>query len=619
MLFQAKCKFFNTKMTDCGTDSKAVFQVINEILHRGKSTKLPDYSDSSELADRFGNFFSTKISMIRDSLEKDTPSVRVVSLDPVFHGSVLDVFEQVSQNDIATVIKKSATKSCMLDPIPTWMLKDSLDTLLPPITTIVNMSMSSGEVPTSLKKAVITPLLKKPGLDRNVLKNYRPVSNLSFVSKVIERVVTKQLTTHMNRNNLHEPLQSAYKEFHSTETALIKVQNDILLTMDRQGIVLLLLLDLSAAFDTIDHTILLSAMDKHLGIRGKALQWFASYLAGRTQCVTIDGKLSCRQLLKWGVPQGSVLGPILFVIYILPLGNIIRRHGLELHCYADDTQVYIYIRPVTAMVMESGVARMEDCVSMIQAWMAQNMLKLNADKTEVMLIGHHAQLAKCSIPSITIGGASILVQTRPVRNLGVIFDMGMDMAAQVSHVIKTANLHLHNIGKIRKLFTLDSIKKAVHAMVTSRMDYCNALLCGISNKQLQRLQLVQNSAARLITGTRKFDHITTDLIELHWLPIKQRIDFKILVLVFKAQHEQAPRYICDMIIPSNQNVQLRSASKGLLLVPRTKCRTFGDRAFAHYAPNLWNKMPYAIKTADSLDAFKTALKTYLFLQAYPPR
>ena len=223
----------------------------------------------------------------------------------------------------------------MLDPIPTWLIKESRSELLPVMTNIINSSLRSSQVPKSMKSAIVTPLLKKSTLDPDILKNYRPVSNLSYISKLLERVVAGRLTDYMTENNLHEHLQSAYKPGHSTETALVKVQNDILTSIDQHGVVILVMLDLSAAFDTIDHDILFSRMENTLGITGQALAWFKSYLSGRTLRIKIDKSFSELQDILWSVPQGSVLGPLLFLIYLLPLGkqkawfrasHICRRH-----------------------------------------------------------------------------------------------------------------------------------------------------------------------------------------------------------------------------------------------------------------------------------------------------
>ena len=310
LLYKSKCSFFNDKIINCGNDSKQLFGIINDILHKKKPSKLPDHVCPEELAERFSTFFSDKIQCIRDGLSSATS----VAVPRSRLGSSLDSFTTTCDDEVGEIILMSPSPSCVLDPIPSWLVKQILDTLIPTISSIVNASLKSGVVPSCLKSAVITPMLKKPSLDANTLKNYRPVSNLTFISKVLERVVARQLTNYMSDHHLHEPMQSAYKRFHSTETALLRVHNDIMWTMEKQGITILVLLDLSAAFDTIDHKVLLARMEELLGVQDIPLKWFASYLSGRTQRLHINNHFSQPRELLSGVPQGSVLGPLLFLI-----------------------------------------------------------------------------------------------------------------------------------------------------------------------------------------------------------------------------------------------------------------------------------------------------------------
>ncbi|KAK7909443.1 hypothetical protein WMY93_014127 [Mugilogobius chulae] len=241
----------------------------------------------------------------------------------------------------------------LLDPIPSPFIKACFPIISPLITTIINSSLSNASVPQSLKLAAITPVLKKTGLDPDNLANYRPISNLPFLSKIIERVIASQLQAHLTSNNLFEPFQSGFRQKHSTETALLKVTNDILLSSDSGKLSILLLLDLTAAFDTISHSILLSRLKTSLYITGSAQSWLQSYLSNRQQFISINNCSSTIAPLSQGVPQGSVLGPLLFILYILPLGSIIRRHGLHFHCYADDIQLYVSTSSINAVTQSS--------------------------------------------------------------------------------------------------------------------------------------------------------------------------------------------------------------------------------------------------------------------------
>ena len=267
----------------------------------------------------------------------------------------------------------------MLDPIPTSLTKECLSDLLPLITRIVNSSLCSGAVPPQFKQAVVTPLLKKPGLDLKDLKNFRPVSNLPFISKILEKVVLTQLQKHLSENDLLEISQSAYRKNHNTETALLSVVDGLLRNADDRLVSVLALLDLSAAFDTLDHPILLQRLETTFGISGTVLHWLASYLESCEQSVKVDNILSSPSPLQFGVPQGSVLGPILFTLYCQPLSDLICRHECDYHKYADDTQLSKGVPPDQ---FQSLLRDIQTCIESLVDWMYSHKLKLNAEKTD---------------------------------------------------------------------------------------------------------------------------------------------------------------------------------------------------------------------------------------------
>ena len=528
--------------------------------------------------------------------------------------AILSEFEEASEEEVRKIIMQSPTKWCSLDPIPTCLLKECLDLLLPLITNIVNLSMSSGEMPHNLKEAIILPLIKKALLDPEIFKHFRPVSNLSFLSKLVEKVVAVRFKSHITVNKLDDPFQSAYKENHSTETALVRVHNDILRALDNHEAVLLVLLDLSAAFDTVDHRILLDTLSLRFGVKGVALQWFRSYLNGRSECVFINGSTSTKHTPTCGVPQGSILGPLLFSNYTEPLGVLIRKHGLDYMIYADDDQLYIVFNPNVLDSIHEAKSKIEACIIDVRAWLADHLLKGNDPKTDMLLISSRYR-ARPDFPGITVGDTFIQPSSH-VRNLGVTFDESFTWEKEVNNKVRESYYHIKNLGKVRKYLTQVATETMVHAFISTKLDYANALLVGLPKCLINKLQYVQNSAARIVTCKRKYEHITPVFKKLHWLPVSKRIIFKVLLLTFKCKNGIGPKYLSDLLVSHESGHSLRSEASGLLRVPRTKQVTYGDRAFSKAAPTLWNTIPAQIRNSTSVNSFKNQLKTYLFRQHF---
>ncbi|XP_062391362.1 uncharacterized protein LOC134079180 [Sardina pilchardus] len=504
----------------------------------------------------------------------------------------LKQFEPISLSSLSAAVRHLKPSNCPSDCLPSRLFKDAtvFDSVAPFLLLLVNSILSSGCVPGAFKHAVVQPLLKKPNLDPSTLSNFRPISKLPFLSKVLEREVYVQLQSFLTNNNIFEKFQSGFRTAHSTETALLRVLNDLLLAADSGSPVILVLLDLTAAFDTVDHGILLSQLEHRVGIKDTALNFFQSYLADRTFSVQLGDCISSVAPLTCGVPQGSILGPILFLLYILPLGEILARHNISYHCFADDVLLYLPLKANGQAALHSLL----DCLADIKAWMGANFLNLNENKTEIIVFG------KTSPAFSTDALGPLASNIRPsVRNLGVIFDSAFKFEQQVSAVVRKSFFHLRTLAKTKAYLPRSALERVIHAFITSQLDYCNALYTGIDQSQLRRLQLVQNSAARLLTCTKKREHITPVLASLHWLPIRYRIDFKLLLTVFKSLHGLAPTYLSDLLHHHIPSRALRSADQLLLEVPRTRLKTKGDRAFAVAAPSLWNCLPFHIRAAQS--------------------
>jgi hypothetical protein len=583
---------------------RQLWSSIDSLLGRGS---VP--ASESIGATDFHQFFDGKVAAVRSSTA-DAPSPTFTVTDFVFNK-----FQPIKVDEVITAIRQLPDKQCFYDPIPTSLLKVVAADVAPFFVQLFNRSLQTGIVPESFKAACVTPLIKKSDLDAADVKSYRPISNLSVSSKLLERLVAKQLIDYLKQNNMLPSLQSAYRSGHSTETAVLKVLSDILLAVDSGDLSALALLDLSAAFDTVDHHILLKRLQISFGLSGSVLAWFRSYLSDRTQHVRYCGHQSAISFVLSGIPQGSVLGPILFLLYTAELPAVIERHGLMPHQYADDSQIYGSCRPSKSDELQS---RLSSCIDDVACWMRSNRLQLNTSKTEIIWFASSRRQHQLPPSSVKIG-ADYIVPAITVRDLGIHLDSDVTMRTHVSKTLASCYSALRRLRTIRRSVPTKTFQQLVASLVLTRLDYGNATLVGLPACQIQKLQAVMNSAARLIFNVRKRDHITPLLKELNWLKVPERISYKLAVLTFQCLHGSAPLYlseslrrVCDE--PSRR--RLRSSSTPALLVPSTRTLA-GERAFPIAAARVWNSLPSDVTSSTSLSVFRRRLKSYLFSLSFP--
>ena len=519
------------------------------------------------------------------------------------------------------VLTELNKKECESDPIPIKLLMLCLNEVTPIINFIVNNSLKSGIFPDSIKNALVRPAIKEEGGDVNSYKNYRPISNLPFVSKILEKCVQKQLVQHLELHNLHAEHQSGYRTNHSCETATLTIYNDLLCISDLKNKVILLLLDLSAAFDTVNHNILLSKLKNKFGISGNVLDWFGSYLDGRSFTVTINKSRSNKCFLRIGVPQGSILGPILFILYTKELEYIARKHGFNIHLYADDTQLYIEFNPLFHD-MSTIEEKIIHCLEEIKHWMTLNRLKLNPDKTEVLTIQTRNNFSSWSLETIQLETSGESIEPSQVaKSLGVLFDEFLTFEDHINNIIKCCNIHLRNLRVIASKLDYELKRQLIHCLVFSKLDYCNGLLFGLPDYLLKKLQKVQNSCVRFLFGRKviqKWDSVTPFLKQAHFLPIKQRIDYKIALTAYKCVNNIAPDYLKECISIRSQPLKtLRTDNDYFLLdIPSIPNYKRTERGFSFCGPYVWNKLPYEIRTSNDISSFKKGLKCHLFNEAF---
>jgi len=622
-ILKTKRSYYQSLISSSKSDSKKLWHTVNNLLLRHTDPVLPSTNNSTDLCNKFSSFFSDKINSLRCKLNGN-PSDLPPHSDPPFTPPLLSEFTPATTDEISKLISSSNNSTCDLDPIPTSILK-KCSVLLPTITDIVNLSLTTGLFPDNFKSCTVHPLIKKPSLDKESLLNYRPISHLSFLSKLTERVVKARLTNHLSSNSLFNSHQSAYSKFHSTETTLLSVHDHLIKSISTQKLTALCLLDLSAAFDTIDHDILLSRLSTWFGLSNTALFWFRSYLSCRTFSVSIENSSSTPSNLLYGVPQGSVLGPILFILYTTPLSHLIASSSsISHHLYADDTQLFTSF---SASDCTSGLCSLESTISLVSSWMSANFLSLNPSKTEFLLIGNSHQLSKTDNIFLSLPDNITVKPVSSARNLGVIFDSRLSFSDHISSISKACFCHIRNLRRIRSCLDHSTAATIATSMIHSKLDYCNSLFLNLPKFELNRLQSILNTAARAITCSSKFCKITPILKSLHWLNISERIHYKIISLTYSALQTNQPSYLRSLLSVQNKTNTRSSSVVSLSRPSNPSSLLITNRSFTFTAPFLWNKLPADMRVPSSENSFILSLsspvfhkrlKTYLFHSSFPP-
>ena len=593
-----KSEYYSKKLEG---NNKVLFSTINKLLDKESETILPDANSDYELANSFLNYFTEKIEKIRKSFKVETDSE--IPQQPV--QDKLVTFKNTTVEEVTQIVKSFAIKCSPEDPVPATLLREYSEIYVPIWTKLVNLSLDQGSME-CLRSAVLIPLIKQLDevTDKDCFKNYRPVSNLQFVGKLVERIVGKRLDEHMTINNLHSDFQHGYKTGHSTETLLLKVVNDLLIACDNQLPSIVMLLDLSAAFDTVDQTKMLSILQNEIGVEGTALRWFSSFLMGRTLRVKIGEVYSDEANLDFGVAQGSVLGPPLFNIYMRSLPKHIEPAKFSIFGFADDHQLIKTFLPL--LQVSAFQYNINYCFQLIAEWMNRFFLKLNSSKTKILVFVPPSLRNRIRIEGTFINNECIRF-VHSAKNLGIILDDKFSFKKQVMKVVQSSFMIIRKLAKIKYYLTYDHLYTALIALISSRIDYCNSVYFGIHAELLNKLQYVQNSAARLLRRKEKFRGSTIDYIrKCHWLPIRERIIYKLCLMVHKSLFGVAPVCLKEMMT----YVSASSRTKQLMSY---KCNgKYGARAFIKIGPKIWNMLPQELRIEHDEGIFKSLLKTFLF-------
>jgi hypothetical protein len=518
-------------------------------------------------------------------------------------------FSDVTPVVIKDVIKYFSSNAYGDDNISIKMLKPISDLLLPVLDHLFNYSLQYSCFPDHWKYAIVKPVPKvfKP----NSASDYRPISILSVVGKILEKIVHDQISTFVLSNNILDMKQSGFRKSHSTCSALLRISEDIRLAMGRGDVTIIVLFDFSKAFDCVLHDLLLCKL-KYLNFSPSAISWMRSYITDRKQRIICSDSSSSEWLpLNCGVPQGSVLGPLLYSLYTFDIGTCFINSNY--HMYADDLQIYLHGKPEEINKMVRLIN--EDILRLIN-YTEKHGLTLNSLKTQAMIIRSPSQcnLDPNTIDKVSVNNIEVPYSTK-IKNLGITMDEYFSWTHQVSAICQKIYLSLNRLYKFRSLTPHNTRVKLVNTLVLPIIDYCIIVFCNMSEEDLNRLQVAQNNAIRYIFDVKRREHITPYYSKLGWLKVRERRDLQICIMTHKILHGYAPAYLTDLFtVMGNVRSRATRAHCNYLLAPVVG-RKISERSFSVMGYRLWNNLSAELCTMKATAIFKNKLELK-FLSTY---
>ena len=497
----------------------------------------------------------------------------------------------------------NCSKATGVDGIGPKLIKMTSDHICVALTSLINNSIETGIFPNKLKIARVIPIFKKGSTENP--SNYRPISILNTISKIFERHVANQMHEFMKETNIIHQTQSGFRKEHSCLTALTYMTDSWMKSIDNGEIVGCVLLDLQKAFDLVDHEILLYKL-KLYHFSETTLAWFKSYLNGRYQHVQHNNEKSNELEIKTGVPQGSILGPLLFLLYVNDLPMAIHKSSLDM--YADDSTLYTSGRNFS--VIEQSL---QEDTNNISNWCKINNMAINANKTKCMVVGSKTKVKSNKNLTLSVNNELIENVTNQ-KILGVNVDNTLEWHLQIKDVCARVNSKLYMFKIISKHLSGNMKVLFYNSYILPVLDYCNTIWGSCNQTQIYKLSKLQKRAARIILN--KSFHTPSAIMfnELSWLSMSNRFKYHMGILVYKALNNIGPSYFCNLVTKSgNHSYQLRSVTHGDLVIAAKPNTLYLKRTFGYCGMNIWNKIPLDIRCKPSLSKFKTALYSYFLV------
>ena len=595
---------FSNRISDNQGNSKGMWKVLRFLLPgKNKSTisalevNGETISSRSEIANIFNKYFVD----VGKNLASQIPNINI---DPLHY--VKKYLQKLAVNGFSfTLINNEdmcklfnnlpLNKATGLDGYQARLLKMCAPGITSSLTYLFNKSLKLGQFPDKFKQARITPIFKsKSKLDPG---NYRPVSVLPILSKFLERIVHNQVYAYLTDNNLLTVCQSGFRTKHSTVSSLIRFTDFCFEQIDKGNYIGMVALDLRKAFDTVNHQILLSKL-KLYGFDDTCLSWFNSYLSNRTQLVSINDTLSNTEFVTCGVPQGSILGPLLFILYINDLTACAKY--CDINMFADDTMFYYAAKNID--LVKSNLQT--DLVN-ISEWLCANKLSLHIGKTNCMVVGSVKKVKDKNHELNLMLNNENVEQTDNVKYLGVHLDENLKFDEHVDKLVGKINRGLGILKRSSFVVEKDSLLTIYNTIILPHFDYCAVVWGSCNDTLITRLQRLQNRAMRIILKCPFRTHISTMLNDLNWMCLRQRIFYLQCVWMWKVNHGLVPEYLSSKF-KTNSSYSTRFSNSNNYFV-----EICNHKSFKYTGTRAWNSLPPKIKSLENIDSFKSEVVKFI--------
>lgn len=595
------------------SDGKKLWKTLNSLLGN-KTPTQPTFIENdgtfitnpTKIANHLNNYFHNKVAKLRrEQLSGGSHDSNLMIGQLIKEQSCSFQFAKVEEDTVSKLITSCCKdQQAGIDNVDGKFLKMAVSYISQPICHIFNVSLKSCIFPQAWKEAKIIPL-PKDKKKTFTPPNSRPISLLPALSKIFEKIVFNQIQHYFSENNLLTEFQHAYRKGFSTCTALTQMTDDWLQEIDNKKICGAVLLDFTAAFDVIDHGLLLQKFERY-GFKQSALNWLNSYLTNRSQKVYFNGSFSSSVNVDCGVPQGSCLGPLLYSIFTNDLPSAIQNAKVVM--YADDTSIYTSAK--TSAELTQVLNRV---LGTIERWVKQNKLVLNISKTKSIVFGSSHSLSRDPALNLCINKEQI-EQVKEVKLLGVIIDSRLSWSKQIDHMVKKMSSGLALLRHGGQFLTQELRKRIVCSLVLAQMEYCTIVWSNANKDHLAKLQRVQNKAARLVLKCSYSTNITYMHSVLQWLRVEERLHVSLLTSTWAVLHNKMPLNRYNLLCKSCDihTYNTRHAAAGRLSIPKSNTNAF-LRTVEYRSIKAWNNLPTKLTILNSKVVFKKQVKKHLSL------